>query len=65
MITCLKHKVDFVDGECPRCKFPELYYSSDEPVHKSDYIQSLDEINKKIEEINARALKLLEDNKEI
>lgn len=66
MITCFKHKIDYVGDECPRCKFPELYYSSDNPVHKSDFmlgeINQLNALTNKLKDINNRLKKLLKEN---
>jgi ABC-type Zn uptake system ZnuABC Zn-binding protein ZnuA len=68
MITCIKHRINYEHGECPSCKRLRegisVSYSSNDPVHTSKYYTNLEEINKQVEKINARAKKLLQDIKD-
>jgi len=71
MITCLKHNVNFISGECPRCKELKeginISYKSNNPEHLSKYmitkVRELKELIKKLKVINTKIKKLVEENK--
>lgn len=71
MITCLKHKTKYEQGECPRCKELRLgisvSYKSTNPEHISKFISNkvaeLNNITAKLKIINERIEKLLKGNK--
>lgn len=69
MITCLKHKVDFVGGECPKCKALKdgisLNYKSSNPEHDSEYnlngtLKRLREATEKLKKLNESIDKIRE-----
>lgn len=72
MIICLKHKVDFIHGECPKCKALKegisYNYKSSDPVHQSLFIRDkLNELKKysdELKKLNIRLSKLVKVNKE-
>lgn len=71
MITCLKHKVEFVKGECPSCKRLRegisVSYKTNTPQHTSRFImdrtKELNELADKVKKVNDKLKKLLKDNK--